>query len=160
MWRVVLTGEKLAMHMLQPDDYVAAAQNTLTSAWKTVKSLPASLRAAAVTVLVVAIVGVGLIVGVSTASPGAKIGGTLGFLVAGLVSAGRLLKSAGRQLDPIVEKIKDPLWQTEVDYVVALALTRPPAGRPDSEAWDHFVDESQLQLTGQAQAPVNSPATG
>jgi hypothetical protein len=150
LWRTVLTGERDATHVLQADDFVQAAQNTVMSAWQIVRSLPKKLWLVAGAILVVVVACSAAIVWASSATPGAKIGGVLGFFVAGLVSLGRLAGSAGRQLRPMVAKVEAPLWDAEMDQVIAVALTRPPVGRPDPTGWAGFVDTELPQVAAAA----------
>jgi hypothetical protein len=130
-WRLLLTGEKNAMDLLTPDDYVAAGRRAFgygrRLALRAIAAQPA-LTALAVVILTAAGAGVGATVYFSTASGGGR-------LAAYFVAIGGYATALGRVLLPRVRSagvaVEKPLWGAALDYLAAEAASVPPVGPAD-----------------------------
>jgi hypothetical protein len=127
LWRSLLTGEKQAVDLLAPDDYVAAAQGlahrVTPLARKVVKTFAVPLAVLSAVALAIIIVAL-LIKGPATSR-----------LTAAVIAAGGALGGAWRMISPratkLLQRVEEPLWGAELDAVIAEAVTLPPVGPGD-----------------------------
>ena len=158
VWRSVLSGEKAAVDMLQPEDYLQAATSfALRGAELARRSPPLALLAVGV-VVVAAFLAVFLVGLAVSGSAAGRSAGALGGLVAALAAGWGVLK--GRTFGAL-KKLEGPLWGAELDRAIANALTLPPVGGETGEPWtplaiSHAYD-ADVALSGadagQAPAP-------
>jgi hypothetical protein len=120
VWRVLLSGEKSGLDMLEVDDYLDAAQRlskrVRTMGRRLVRQFPEVW--AAIGLLLV--IGVGLVVLVDGA--GAIVTGAAAILA----SLGLTWRGAGRSLGGLTAKVEKPLWGAELDTAIKQAITLLP----------------------------------
>jgi hypothetical protein len=125
LWRPVLTGEKKPTELLEPENYLDAADQ-----------LAAKLRATAtmslkqlspLVVLIVALFAAGVVL---LALRPAHAGTTAAGLSGVLAAVGLTWKGVGGTIGKLAGKLEAPLWGAEVDGAVTDAITlvgKPPA---------------------------------
>jgi hypothetical protein len=119
-WRALLTGEKEAHDILQTGDYVSAARNTLVRAGAIARAVAWQLKW--LLVLAGILIAVGITLMLHERSPAQVIAG-LGTLAGGL---GITWRGAAGTVGRLSLDLGSPLWQTEIDVVIANRLTPPP----------------------------------
>jgi hypothetical protein len=132
LWRVVLTGEKNALDLLTPADYLDAAQRAVAGGRRIAARtfLAAPKTTIGLFLLVTAVLaGVLAVVEDSHASNGAKLAA---FLVVLGGYLGSLARAGMPRLTSAARVVEQPLWQTALDVVTAEAISLPPVGRPDA----------------------------
>jgi hypothetical protein len=130
LWRAVLAGTKNPLDLLDPDDYISAAQRSLRNTARLARMAVASAWPFLVLSAFVALLIVyGLI---SHPSGGTTTGGVL-VVIGGYVLTG--WKVVSPRLAPIATKLETFLLNAELDLAIATAVTLPPAGRPDPSGW-------------------------
>jgi hypothetical protein len=139
LWRLILSGEKKALDLLTPDDYLAAARRALADGRRlATRAILAEPLATLLVVVMLSVVGaaVGITVYESSASGGGR-------LAAYLVTIGGYIAVLGRALLPRLRTAgaaaEKPLWGAAVDFIAAEAVSVPPVGPPDRKGWTHFV---------------------
>jgi hypothetical protein len=119
-WRAILSGEKDAQDLFEISDYVNAARGTLVRVGAIARSLAWTLRAPlAVAAL---LIGVGIWLIVANHSTAQVLAG-LGTIAGGL---GITWRSAAGTLGHLSLDLVRPLWDAEIDLIVATRLTPLP----------------------------------
>jgi hypothetical protein len=118
LWRVLLTGEKKATDLLEPENYLDAAErlgaNLRASAVDTLGRLPA---------LVALVVGL-FVAGIIAFALSPNDGGAIAAGAASVLAAfGLMWKGVGGTIGKVAGKLETPLWDAEVDDAVAEAVT-------------------------------------
>ena len=129
LWRIILTGEKKSAELLEPENYLDAAER-----------LAVKLRATATSVLKQYVVWVILIialftVGVCVLAFAPKHAGTTAAGLSGvLVALGLSWRGVGGRLGKLAGRLEPPLWGAEVDGAVtdAVTIVHPPLARESS----------------------------
>jgi hypothetical protein len=134
LWRTVLAGEKRATELLEPQNYLDAAERL---AGKFGQTALAELRrhVAWVVLIVVLFVGGIVLLLITPKHPG----GTAAGLSAVLAALGLTWKGLGGTLGVLAGKLEAPLWGAELDGAVTDALTlvrTPPPQVPAKQAPD------------------------
>lgn len=119
-WRAILSAEKAATDMLEIGDYVIAARGTLGRASAIARSLV--LRLWMPLTLALALIGIGIWLIVANHSTAQVIAG-LGTIAGGLSITWR---SAAGSLEHLSLSLVRPLWEAQLDAVVAGRLTPAP----------------------------------
>jgi hypothetical protein len=118
LWRVILTGEKKATELLEPENYLDAGER-----------LAVKLRATATSVLKqylvwVVLIGVLFVAGICALIFAPKHPGTTAAGLSGVLAAlGLTWKGIGGTLGKLAAKLETPLWGAEVDGAVTDAVT-------------------------------------
>jgi hypothetical protein len=119
-WRAVLSGEKAATDLLETSDYVAAARGTLARAAAIARALAWRLWAPLAVAL--ALIGVGVWLIILNHSTAQVLAG-LGTIAGGL---GITWRSAAGSVKHLSLDLVRPLWEAQIDDVVATRLTPAP----------------------------------
>jgi hypothetical protein len=119
-WRAILSGEKAATDLLETSDYVTAARGTLARAAAIARALALRLWAPLAVALV--LIGVGIWLIILNHSTAQVIAG-LGTIAGGL---GITWRSAAGSVKHLSLDLVRPLWEAEIDGVVAARLTPEP----------------------------------
>jgi hypothetical protein len=119
-WRAVLSGEKMATDSLETSDYVTAARGTLARAAAIARAL--ALRLWAPLVVAAVLIGVGIWLIIANHSTAQVLAG-LGTIAGGL---GITWRSAAGSLEHLSLDLVRPLWEAQIDDVVAARLTPLP----------------------------------
>ena len=122
-WRAVLSGEKMATDLLETSDYVTAARGTLARAAAIGRAL--ALRLWAPLAVAAALIGVGIWLIIANHSTAQVLAG-LGTIAGGL---GITWRSAAGSLEHLSLDLVRPLWEAQIDGVVAARLTPLPQRR-------------------------------
>jgi len=128
LWRTVLAGDKKATELLEPQNYLDAADRL---AGKLSKTAISELRRHLVWVLLIVVLFVGglALLLITPKHPG----GTAAGLSAVLAALGLTWKGLGGTLGKLVGKLEAPLWGAELDGAVTDAVTlvrAPPTEGP------------------------------
>ena len=117
LWRSLLSGEKLGTDMLRAEDYTAAASRLLDHAASiAATALRAHWRRLAV--------GVGaLVLAIALAVSLGGVGGTVAGIGAAAAALGISWKGIGTAVTGLSERLRGPLWQSELDLAIARAVT-------------------------------------
>jgi hypothetical protein len=119
-WRAVLSGEKDAKDLLETNDYVSAARGTLKSAAAVARSLAWQLRGPLLVATALIAVGVALMfLNNSTAQVLAGLGTVAGGL-------GITWRTASASAERVSLELGRPIWDTQLDVVIASRLTPIP----------------------------------
>lgn len=138
LWRMVLTGEKLATQLLEPENYIDAAEQLAVKLRATAAVL---LRQYLVWVIVIVVLLFGGAAVLLIAPNGSS--DTAAGLSAVVAALGLTWKGVGTALGKLAAQVEAPLWGAELDGAVTAAITLrvlPPApaggfGRRISELW-------------------------
>ncbi|HWG74454.1 MAG TPA: hypothetical protein VG184_10415 [Acidimicrobiales bacterium] len=163
VWRSVLSGEKAATDMLQPDDYIQAARSFIVRGARLARQAPLTAWLALVGIAIAAFVAL-LVIGFVVSGSAATGAGVFGGIVAAIVAGWGVVK--GRALGAL-EKLEAPLWGAELDRAIADAVTLPPVGGDPQDPWTplaiahaHKADtDLQTAYRGIAHTPKVSPAS-
>jgi hypothetical protein len=122
LWRTVLAGDKKATELLEPQNYLDAADRLSGKLSRTAIS---ELRRHIVLVLLIVVLFVGglTLLLITPKHPG----GTAAGLSAVLAALGLTWKGLGGALGELVSKLEAPLWGAELDGAVTDAVTLVPA---------------------------------
>ena len=129
LWRTVLTGEKQATQLLEPENYVDAAEQLAVKLRATAAVL---LRQYLVWVILIVVLLLGGTAVLLIAPNGAS--DTAAGLTAVIAALGLTWKGVGTTLGKLAGKVEAPLWGAELDGAVTGAITlgvtppAPPAG--------------------------------
>jgi hypothetical protein len=118
LWRTLLAGEKKATELLEPQNYLDAAQRL---AGKLSETAVSELRRHMVWVLLIVVLFVGGLTLLLVTPKHA--GGTAAGLSAVLAALGLTWKGLGGTLGKLVGKLEAPLWEAELDGAVTDAVT-------------------------------------
>ena len=123
VWRSLLTGEKRAVDMLEPVNYITAGQYLLTGTRRLVIQ---ALRAALPLIVVVAlsVVLALILVLVIATTELVRLSVSLLTLAAAIGAAWRAIKPT---LAAAAARVEAPLWSSALDEVIAQAMTLRPA---------------------------------
>jgi hypothetical protein len=128
LWRIVLTGEKRATELLEPENYIDAAENLAVKLRATATVL---LRQYAPWVVLIAALLIGgaivLLFVHDTASR------TAAGLSSVLVALGLSWKGVGSTLGKLAGQLEGPLWGAEIDGAVTEAITLAVATPPPAD---------------------------
>jgi hypothetical protein len=118
LWRIVLTGEKRATEVLEPENYIDAAENLAVKLRATATVL---LRQYAPWVVLIAVLLIGgaivlLFVHGTTSRTAAGLSSVL-------VALGLSWKGVGSTLGKLAGQLEGPLWGAEIDGAVTEAIT-------------------------------------
>jgi hypothetical protein len=158
LWRTVLAGDKKATELLEPQNYLDAAERL---AGKFGETAIAELKRHIVwVVLIVALFvgGIALLL-ITPKHPG----GTAAGLSAVLAALGLTWKGLGGTLGVLVGKLEAPLWGAELDGAVTDAITvisappPPPRGQAEQAPAHDYAGRSARPVLGAGAAP---PAPG
>jgi hypothetical protein len=152
-WRAILSGEKAATDLLETSDYVTAARGTLARAAAIAWALALRLWAPLAVALV--LIGVGIWLVILDHSTAQVLAG-LGTIAGGL---GVTWRSAAGSLKHLSLDLVRPLWEAQIDDVVATRLTPAPqrAYRPAFQ-WPHGRwRRVRARLRAGHQQPRHSP---
>jgi hypothetical protein len=133
LWRALLSGEKRPEDLLQPPDYIRAAQNLISETsrltWSFVRGWWIVILAALLVIWIWAGVIIGFLHG------GSKTAAAIVAIIAGL---GVSWKAVGATLGKVITRVEQPLWRLELAESIALAATRLPEKPPpiDSDTTD------------------------
>jgi hypothetical protein len=120
-----LTGEKQATDLLQPNDYVAAAQRLAHRVTPLARKIARTFWVPIV-VLTTAALAIVVIALLLKGSPAPR-------LAAMVAAAGGAVGGSWRLVSPrlakLLQRVEEPLWGAELDAVIAEAVTLPPVGR-------------------------------
>jgi hypothetical protein len=119
-WRAVLSGEKLATDLLEVGDYVTAARGTLVHAAQIARAL--AFRLWLPLSLAGVLIGIGIWLIIANNSTAQVIAG-LGTIAGGL---GVTWRSAAGSVEHLSLDLVRPLWESQIDDVVAARLTPVP----------------------------------
>lgn len=124
LWRALLTGEKDARQMLDPDSYVAASVRHASRLGTMIRGLAgAYLPAAAVLALVTILVLWVIVAGSAIATVIAALGALAATLVV-------IRKCVALTLEDTIAELRVQLWGAEIDAAVAQSVLRLPAAAP------------------------------
>jgi hypothetical protein len=138
IWRAVLTGEKLCIDMLSPQDYLRAgdrlAHHYGTMARQALRAyLPwLSLLLAALAAIVVALVLI----------PGSTVARTATAVAASAGTISGIWQVVRTRVTTIATQLERPLWGTEMDTATAEAITIPPVGTPRDPRWEAAFEQA------------------
>jgi hypothetical protein len=135
-WRAIVSGEKAATDLLESGDYVSAARGTLARAAAIAWAL--ALRLWAPLSLALVLIGVGIWLIIANHSTAQVLAG-LGTIAGGL---GITWRSAAGSVEHLSLGLLRPLWDAQIDDVVAARLTpawhelrtTDPQGTPSAPA--------------------------
>ena len=119
-WRAILSGEKAATDVLETSDYVTAARGTLARAAAIAWAL--ALRLWAPPAVAAVLIGVGIWLIIVNHSTAQVLAG-LGTIAGGL---GITWRSAAGSVKHLSLDLVQPLWEAQIDDVVAARLTPAP----------------------------------
>jgi hypothetical protein len=119
-WRAIISGEKDATDLLEVGDYVSAARDTLASVAAIARAL--ALRLWAPLAMATVLMGVGIWLIIANHSTAQVLAG-LGTIAGGL---GITWRSAAGSVGHVSIDIIRPLWEAQIDAVVAARLTSAP----------------------------------
>ncbi|MGA2927324.1 MAG: hypothetical protein ABSG43_15275 [Solirubrobacteraceae bacterium] len=118
LWRTILTGEKKATELLEPENYLDAAERLAVKLRATATSLLKQHAFWVVVVVALFLGGVAILVFVP------KDAGTTAAGLSGVLAAlGLSWKGIGGTLGNVAAKVEAPLWGAEVDGAVTDAIT-------------------------------------
>ena len=138
VWKAILSGEKRAVDLLKASDFVDAAGHLLERIadmgvllYRRMKRVVLAVAGVAA-VIVVAAAAVALLTG--------KAGALWGWVIAGVGGLGAS-GAFGGTLAKAVRRTETPLWQSELDERIAVAISRLPPGvratpRPSADVGD------------------------
>jgi hypothetical protein len=122
-WRSVLSGERLGVDRLGPDDYVGAGRRLVNNASRIVRGVLSSYWRGLL--LAVALFAGGIALAIQVDTTGAVIAG-VGTAASAL---GISLRGIGSTLGDVGRTLRGPLWEAELDLAVAHAITVREAWR-------------------------------
>ncbi len=115
---MVLTGEKLPTQLLEPENYIDAAENLAVKLRATATVLLRQYAPWVVLVVVLLLAGAGVLLIVHSAASETAAG-----LSSVLVALGLTWKGIGTTLGKVAAQVEAPLWGAEVDGAVTAAIT-------------------------------------
>jgi hypothetical protein len=156
LWRIVLTGEKRATELLEPENYIDAAESLAVKLRATATVL---LRQYAPWVLLITALLIGgaivLLFGHGTTSR------TAAGLSSVLVGLGLTWKGVGTTLGKLAGQLEAPLWGAELDGAVTQAITlgAPPPAKTKLRERRRGADGDYAQRTKRRPGidPANRP---
>ncbi len=122
LWRTILAGDKKATELLEPQNYLDAAERLAGKFARTARS---ELKKHIILVLLIVVLFVGGIALLLITPKHA--GGTAAGLSAVLAALGLTWKGVGGTLGVLAGKLEAPLWGAELDGAVTDAVTLVPA---------------------------------
>jgi hypothetical protein len=157
LWRTVLAGDKKATELLEPQNYLDAAERL---AGKFGQTALAELRRHMAWVALIVVLFVGGIALLLVTPKHA--GGTAAGLSAVLAALGLTWKGLGGTLGVLAGKLEAPLWGAELDGAVTDAVTlirTPPTQAPPKEGPDRdYAGRSARPILGRgAASPSSAP---
>jgi hypothetical protein len=161
VWRSVLSGEKAATDMLQPEDYLQAARSFAVRGAELARRAPPLALLGVAGVVVAAFLAVLLVGFAVSGSAAGKGAGVFGGLVVALVAGWGALK--GRTFGAL-KKLEAPPWGAELDRAIADAVTLTPVGGNTGEPWTPIAITHSYQTSialsnvdvGQAPSPEDT----
>ena len=118
LWRMVLTGEKLATQLLEPENYIDAAENLAVKLRATGTALLRQYAPWVGLVIFLLLAGAGVLLFVHSAASRAAAG-----LSSVLLALGLTWKGIGTTLGKLAAQVEGPLWGAELDGAVTAAIT-------------------------------------
>jgi hypothetical protein len=118
LWRTVLTGEKLATQLLEPENYIDAAEQLAVKLRATAAVLLRQYLVWVIVILVLLFGGAALLL---IAPNGAS--DTAAGLSGVLAALGLTYKGVGPTLGKLAGQVEAPLWGAELDGAVTAAIT-------------------------------------
>ena len=128
LWRLLLTGEKDPTELLEPENYLDAAERLGGKLTDTAKL--ALYRMPGLVALVLALVVAGVLTVALTSSGGGASAGIASLLAA----VGLTWKGIGGTVGKLVGKLEAPLWGAELDTAVTDAVTLVGAQRSSTDS--------------------------
>jgi hypothetical protein len=159
LWRTVLAGDKKATELLEPQNYIDAAERL---AGKFSKTALAELKRHIVWVVLIVVLFVGgiALLLVTPKHPG----GTAAGLSAVLAALGLTWKGLGGTLGVLAGRLEAPLWGAELDGAVTDAVTLVPTpptppGRKQATGGD-YADRGARPILGRSAPPATTGDSG
>jgi hypothetical protein len=155
LWRDVLSGEKLCIDMLNPQDYLRAGdrlgRHDATMVRQAVQAfLP---------LLILLLVVLAAIVVVLVLIPGSAVARAATAVAASAGTFSGIWKVVRTRVSPIAAQLERPLWGTEMDTATAEAITIPPVGTPQDPQWEAAFEHAAAAVIGAGiQTQPGSPA--
>lgn len=118
LWRTVVTGEKAATQLLEPENYIDAAENLAVKLRATATVLLRQYAPWVALVVVLLLAGAAVLLFVHSAASETAAG-----LSSVLVALGLTWKGIGTTLGKLAAQVEGPLWGAEVDGAVTAAIT-------------------------------------
>ena len=135
LWRTVLTGEKLATQLLEPENYIDAAEQLAVKLRATASVLLRQYLVWVIVILVLLFGGAALLL---IAPNGAS--DTAAGLSGVLAALGLTYKGVGTALGRLAGQVEAPLWGAELDGAVTAAITLGVVAPPSTSRL-HAVSE-------------------
>ncbi len=131
LWRTVLTGEKQATQLLEPENYIDAAEQLAVKLRATASVLLRQYLLWVIGIAVLLAAGIALLI--ASPSEASKTAAGLSAVIAAL---GLTWKGVGTALGKLTSQVEGPLWGAELDGAVTAAVTLevhpPPAANLQS----------------------------
>jgi hypothetical protein len=147
LWRALLSGEKNARDMLDPDTAVAASVRHASRLGTMVRGLAGAYLPALAVLAVAAFLVLYVIIdrtGIAT------VVAALGALAATMIA---IRKAVGLTVQETIDELRPRLWGAELDAAVAQSILRLPPGPPPAE-------RHRLSLARSPSAGEGEPGTG
>ena len=136
LWRALLTGEKAAKDVLHADDLVSVSAKTMG---RLAHAIGNGLKQAKLAAMLLGGAAVALVaIGATLITQGGS-GGDVAGVTALVGSLGLTWKGLGSTIGRGLAKLEQPVWDAEVDEVIAASITllpEPPTQRPKRRLWN------------------------
>jgi hypothetical protein len=146
LWRGVLTGEKLCIDMLTPQDYLRAGDRLgRHNATLVRQALQAFLPWLILLLLLLAAIVIVLVL-----IPGSAVARTATAAAASAGTFSGIWQVIRTRVTPIAAQLERPLWGTEMNTAAAEAITIPPVGTPQDPRWEAAFEKSAADVIAAA----------
>lgn len=146
LWRTLLSGEKSGTELLEPENYLDAADRLGAKLYATGTALLKQLPGLVIGVVALFLAGVAILVLAPTHATTTAAG------LSGVIAAvGLTWKGIGGALGKLIGRLEAPLWRAEVDGAITDAITLVRQGPPASSIKDRRAAAATGDYAGRAQ---------